>query len=149
MKKALLVLNDYGKALKASKQFVEMVKDSSSYDRVDILYVDPDCSELHPEPGVCFWIPDRELSAELARIREVILQNIAPVFAKLKVKPVVSVERGSSKDKVIAGYIQKNGPYALVVLANNNSKFCRQNNSKKKFVFKKQDVPSANVVCLL
>lgn len=73
MKKALLVLNDRERVLEAANQFVELIKDNYRDYYVHILYVDPDCFELHPEPGVCFWIPGRDLIAELAKIRKKIM----------------------------------------------------------------------------
>lgn len=148
MKKALLVLNDRRKALEATNQFVEFIKENSSHYYVHILYVDPDCFELHPEPGVCFWIPGRELIVELTGIRKKIMGDITPIFVQLDIKPVVHFARVNS-DKIIARYIKQNGPFDLVVLAGNNSTLCRQNNNGRRYLFRKQDPSTANVYCLI
>ena len=149
MKKALLVLNDQKRALHAAGHFVELIRENPSRYYVHILYVDPDCFELHPELGVCFWIPDRELIAELTSIRKKVMDDITPVFVQLDIKPVVTYSRVNS-DKIIRQYIRQNGPFDLVVLAGNRSALCRQNNSGgKRGFFRKQEPCTANVYCLV
>ncbi|MHB1044011.1 MAG: hypothetical protein ACYC0Q_14390 [Eubacteriales bacterium] len=148
MKKALLVLNDHKKALDAANRFVELIKANNRDYYVHILYVDPDCFELHPESGVCFWMPGRDLIAELTSIRKKIMSDVTPIFVQLDIKPIVDVARINS-DKIISKYIKQNGPFELVLLASNHSKLCCQYNNGRRYLFRRQDPCAANVYCLI
>lgn len=146
-KKALLVLNNYKNAINATNKFIEIIKNDSSNCKIHVLYIDPDCSELHPDAGVCFWMPYRELNEELIKIRHQIMNEVIDLLDQLHVKPVVYIEGTNAKDKIIDNHIRTKGPYDLVVVSDNNSKLCRES---YKMQFVKDRVPdAAKVVCLL
>lgn len=118
MTKVLLIVKNTEHARDAAEHVVDLIRHNPYKYDVDVLYVAPDCWQLYPQPGVCFWIPKEELQIKINEKKQLLTNIVTPVFNSINYVPRIITKSGE-QDKIVKQYLT-NGEYDLVIVAGTN-----------------------------
>jgi len=143
MPKMLLVLNGSNYSKEAVRKALWLAQNHSN-SRLDMLYINPSCNEMYPElPGYSFWLPEKEFRKLTDKLRERVMQEIAPLFQEMDVIPDIIVRNGNIDREIVELGSYKNYDHIFVA---SPSKYCGKNRERAK---RKLEEVAECLVCLV